>query len=238
VFDIDGTLIRWQLYHSMVDHLAKRGLLGKDSSDLIKQERMRWKRREHERSFDEYESFLVDQYRAHIKGLNYQEYLKAARVVTREYIEQCYTYTRDLVKSLKARDYTLLIISGSPEEMIRPLAKHYGFDHFVAAKFAVDSKKRFTGEIHTPVHDKKSAIEKLVDENGLSYKDSYAIGDTENDLPILKMVEHPIAFNPTKKLFQIAKSKGWKIVVERKNVVYQLSPKNNYYQLDEVDDGI
>jgi phosphoserine phosphatase len=28
VFDLDGTLVRWQLYHALVDRLAKKGYLG------------------------------------------------------------------------------------------------------------------------------------------------------------------------------------------------------------------
>jgi phosphoserine phosphatase len=36
------------------------------------------------------------------------------------------------------------------------------------------------------------------------------------------MVETPICFNPNKKLYEYAKRSGWKIVVERKDVIYDL----------------
>jgi len=35
-------------------------------------------------------------------------------------------------------------------------------------------------------------------------------------------VENPIAFNPDKKLKLRAEREGWKIVVERKDVIYQI----------------
>jgi len=35
------------------------------------------------------------------------------------------------------------------------------------------------------------------------------------------MVDKPIAFNPNSKLYRYAKRAGWKIVVERKDVIYK-----------------
>jgi phosphoserine phosphatase len=39
----------------------------------------------------------------------------------------------------------------------------------------------------------------------------------------LKLVEHPIAFNPNQNLKAAAEANGWKIVVEKKDVVYEIS---------------
>jgi len=36
------------------------------------------------------------------------------------------------------------------------------------------------------------------------------------------MVGHPVAFNPNYELAKHAKKKRWKIVVERKDVIYEL----------------
>ncbi len=40
---------------------------------------------------------------------------------------------------------------------------------------------------------------------------------------MLEFVENPIAFNPEDTLFEKAKEQGWKIVIERKNVTYELA---------------
>jgi len=56
----------------------------------------------------------------------------------------------------------------------------------------------------------------------LTLKGSVGVGDTESDIAFLKMVEKPICFNPNQKLYQYAKRAGWKIVVERKDVIYHL----------------
>ncbi|MBI2055454.1 MAG: hypothetical protein HYT42_01035 [Candidatus Sungbacteria bacterium] len=48
------------------------------------------------------------------------------------------------------------------------------------------------------------------------------MGDTESDVSFLKLVERPIAFNPSMKLYKYAKKRGWEVVVERKDVIYRL----------------
>jgi phosphoserine phosphatase len=53
-------------------------------------------------------------------------------------------------------------------------------------------------------------------------KGSYGIGDTESDVKFLEVVENPIAFNPNENLRKIAEKKGWRIVVEKKDVVYEI----------------
>jgi phosphoserine phosphatase len=64
-----------------------------------------------------------------------------------------------------------------------------------------------------------------------SWDKSIAVGDSESDIPLLSSVKNPIAFNPTKQLFNHAKENHWNIVVERKNVIYQLGPGSQNYTL-------
>jgi phosphoserine phosphatase len=55
------------------------------------------------------------------------------------------------------------------------------------------------------------------------WKHSVAVGDTEGDIEILKLVGRPIAFNPSGALAYYAQRHGWEIVVERKDVAYLIS---------------
>ena len=57
----------------------------------------------------------------------------------------------------------------------------------------------------------------------MTFEDSYGIGDTESDASLLELVENPIAFNPNENLKAIAEEKGWRIVVEKKDVIYDIS---------------
>jgi phosphoserine phosphatase len=54
---------------------------------------------------------------------------------------------------------------------------------------------------------------------------------------MLEMVDEPIAFNPEQHLFEHAKRKGWKIVVERKNMFYEMELSDGKYQLVKASAG-
>lgn len=228
-FDLDGTLIRWQLYHTVVDRLAALGYLGDTAAQDIRDARMRWKTRS--ASFKEYELVLLAAYESALKNVPIDEFENAVSLVVSEYKNQVYTYTRELLKDLQAQGYFTMAISGSHHEMVAEVAREYGFDDFMGTVY---SRKdgRFTGDMDSfPVADKAKALAQLVAKHSLTYDDSYAIGDSESDIPMLASVQNPIAFNPERGLFEKARAQKWKIIVERKNVVYQLLPGESEYTL-------
>lgn len=228
-FDLDGTLIRWQLYHTVVDRLAALGYLGDTAAQDIRDARMRWKTRS--TSFKEYELVLLGAYESALKNVPIDEFENAVGLVVSEYKNQVYTYTRELLKDLQAQGYFTMAISGSHHEMVAEVAREYGFDDFMGTVY---SRKdgRFTGDMDSfPVADKAKALAQLVEKHNLTYDDSYAIGDSESDIPMLASVQNPIAFNPERGLFEKARTQKWKIIVERKNVVYELLPLEEGYKL-------
>lgn len=230
VFDIDGTLLRWQLYHAVVNALAKNGHLGEGAYEQLRQARMVWKRREHHDAFKQYERHMVRAYDAALTDLPVATFQAAAKSVLEEYKDQVHVYTRDLVRRLKDEGYVLLAISGSHHEMVGELAQYYGFDDWIGSKYDVQDG-RYTGVKHVPSEDKKKHFLELVQAHGLELAGSIGVGDTISDAAFLDLVERPIAFNPDRKLFEYAKEKGWKIVVERKNVTYELARDGVNYRL-------
>lgn len=234
VFDIDGTLIRWQLYHAVVDKLARDGLLGNKAEQKLHDARMIWKRREHPEAFKSYEKELIKVYEAALPKLTSDQFDSAVSDVAKEYKTQVYTYTRGLATKLKNAGYVLIAISGSHKELVQHVAKQFGFDIWVGTEYK-RRDGRFTGDKIIGSHDKKATLKKLVNERGLLFKDSYAVGDSISDAPMLEAVERPIAFNPDRELLAEAKANGWPVVVERKNVVYKLEPKDGKYLLAQAD---
>jgi HAD superfamily hydrolase (TIGR01490 family) len=229
VFDIDGTLIRWQLYHAIADTLARRGHIKPASYVAMKNARMAWKKRTGG-SFKDYELQVIGVYEAVLKTLNFEQLDEAIDDVFEEYKDQVYTYTRDLITKLKVKEYSLFAISGSQTEIVAKIAEYYGFDDYVGTIYErLDDK--FTGSKIIGSRNKNSALDEMVKKHGVSYQKSMGIGDSYSDISMLKLVEHPIAFNPEESLFRHAKTNGWKIVVERKNVIYELNKIGDSYGL-------
>jgi HAD superfamily hydrolase (TIGR01490 family) len=230
VFDIDGTLIRWQLYHVLVDKLAGAGMLVADAKERLRASRMHWKRREHPDSFKAYERELINLYEEALQNVSTAAFDDLVLAVIDEYKDQTYAYSRQLLQDLKAQNYVLLIISGSHHELIEQIAKYYGFDDFIGTHYERRGTG-FSGEKQVASSDKRAALQTMVKKHGLTYKGSLAIGDSASDIPMLELVEKPIAFNPDRILFEEARKKGWKIVIERKNMVYELEAKDGTYRL-------
>lgn len=82
----------------------------------------------------------------------------------------------------------------------------------------------FTGKIleEHVIFNKSNVLRRAVEKEQLPLADSIGVGDTESDIPMLEAVENPICFNPNAKLYAHAKRRGWKVVVERKDVIYEL----------------
>ncbi len=230
VFDIDGTLIRWQLYHAVADALARLGYFDQEVFKNVRKARMQWKRRVHSESFKDYEQRLVSAYEALLGQLTVGQFQEAAKSVFEEYKDQAYTYTRSLISELKKQDYLLFAISNSQIEIVEKVASHYGFDDCIGAVYE-QKDGRFTGNVTMHLKDKDVVLQQLAAKHRAMWQGSVAVGDSANDISMLKLVDQPIAFNPESTLFAEAKKHNWQIVVERKNIIYKLKPIGGSYTL-------
>ncbi|MFI5270500.1 MAG: HAD family hydrolase [Candidatus Saccharimonadales bacterium] len=231
VFDIDGTLIRWQLYHALNDALARKKLIDEKGFNKVRKARMNWKRRSYELSYHDYEQQLISLFEQELAGLKVSDLENAAQEVFDEYKDQVYTFTRDLIANLKKKNYLIFAISASPNIIVEKLADYYRFDDFVASTYSA-MNGIYTGETNITIGKKAEILNNLIVKNQATKKGSVAVGDSEGDSAMLELVDKAIAFNPNKQLLDYSKDKHWDIVVERKNVIYKLSFVNGAYILE------
>lgn len=235
VFDIDGTIIRWQLYHALADELARMGHLDPIQFQKVREARMNWKQRQHQASFQDYEKTLINLVDVAITSIKVVDLQVACQTVLAEYKDQVYTYTRDLIRDLKSKKYLLFAISASQEEIVQMLADYYGFDDYGGSIYEVKDDY-FSGSKTVLKADlKPEYLKKLVAKHNAKWEGSIGAGDSESDIAMLSAVETPIAFNPTKELFEHAKANKWKIIIERKNMIYELEPMDGSYILAQAD---
>ncbi|HSM45635.1 MAG TPA: HAD-IB family hydrolase [Acidimicrobiia bacterium] len=107
----------------------------------------------------------------------------------------------------------VVVISASPEEIVRPLCKYLGIDDVIATRAAVDENGRYTGEIELYAYGagKAEAMRELAGREGIDLEASYAYSDSITDLPMLETVGHPVAVNPDAALRALAEERGWPI---------------------------
>lgn len=221
VFDIDGTIFRSSLLLELVEQLIAQKVFSKYAKAHYTESWDKW--RDREGSYSDFIMSVVTAYKSYIKGVRRSEVWRVAERVVESQKKRTYRFTRDLVKKLHSTHF-LLAISHSPYEVVAPFAKTLGFDKVYAQVYEVDSKVKFTGAVlyEDVILSKEKVLERALEHNDLSLKGSIGVGDTESDISFLKMVDHPIAFNPSSELYKTAKKNKWDIVVERKDVIYKL----------------
>ncbi|MGH7234499.1 MAG: HAD family hydrolase [Candidatus Saccharimonadales bacterium] len=236
VFDIDGTLIRWQLYHALADKLVKLGAIDAKAYQQVLTARRNWKSRRSSNSFSDYEAAMTRLVHHSLPGMEYDLFSKACSDVFSRYQDQVYTYTRDLITELRQQHYLIFALSGSPEELVSMVASYYNFDDFGGSVYSV-KEGYLSGRVKLMLRDNKpKTLASLIKKHAATSSGSMAVGDTTTDIGMLEMAERAIAFNPSKDLFDYATKSGWRVVVERKNMVYLLNYKNGNYILSPADD--
>jgi HAD superfamily hydrolase (TIGR01490 family) len=221
-FDIDGTVFRSSLLIELVDRLILRGVFPEDARRAYERAQEEWLDRKGE--YEPYIRKVVASFAKYSKGVPYGDVADAAGEVIEELKHRTYRYTRDLITDLKRRGYYLLAISHSPKFIVDGFAYELGFHKSYGTFYATGASGRFTGDIEDEhlIMNKANILKRAVEKEGLTLKGSVGAGDTESDISMLSLVEDPIAFNPNRALYRHASQKLWKIVVERKDVIYEL----------------
>lgn len=220
-FDIDGTVFRSSLALELVERLIEKGIFPLESRTLYENERVLWLDRKGD--YQAYVDKVVEVFKKQIKGASFEEVANAAGEIIEEKKNRVYRYTRDLIKDLKQKEYYLLAISHSPKFIADGFGYEAGFDKVYGFFFTSGPSGNFTGEVEDEdlIKNKSAILQRAVRKEGLTFEGSIGVGDTESDIPLLESVETAIAFNPNSVLYAHAKRRGWKIVVERKDVVYE-----------------
>ncbi len=222
IFDIDGTLFRWQLYHELVYALKDKGYFPPSVARQLDEAFLGWNTRR--TSFSDYEHTMLRLFTAHLRNVPPDAFEAVAKEVVRTSGHKIYRYTHELLKQLRAQDYFLLALSGSQQEIVDQFAELYGFDAWIGSLYERD-EQGFTGEFVRFVPSSKAQIiTAYAEEHGFDLADAIAIGDSGSDIGLLELVGHPIAFNPADELLAAAKQNGWQIVLERKNIAYIMQP--------------
>lgn len=226
IFDIDGTIFRKNLHFELINELSWMKIFPKTVRSELTAVYQGWLT--HEGTYEDYRKALVRLYSEHIKGCLEEDVLRASRIVVPFHARRTYLFAEALIKKLREENYHLLAISGSPSEVVEEYNNHYlKFDRAIGSVYAVNTEGRYTGiASFEPSRNKAEVVKNYITEQDLVLEGSYGVGDTESDSSFLKIVENPIAFNPNQNLKKVAEAEGWKIVIENKDVIYEIDPEH------------
>lgn len=118
-----------------------------------------------------------------------------------------------IIEEHRGKGRRVVVISASPEEVVRPLCRYLGISDVIATRAEIDEDGKYTGEIEFYAYGpgKAEAMQEMAEAEGIDLAASYAYSDSITDLPMLEVVGNPIVVNPDSVLAEIAAERGWQV---------------------------
>jgi HAD superfamily hydrolase (TIGR01490 family) len=210
IFDLDETLLSGDSDHEWGIFIVEKGLADKESY-----------LRENDRFYGEYKAGTLDIY-AWIRfvlrpliGMSRAELAKLHAEFMKLKIEAIILPKGlALLAEHRNRGDELLMISATNEVITAPIAQRLGVPNLIASgvQFVGDC---VNGEPEGEPSFREGKVLRLKEwmkGKGLNLKGSSFYSDSRNDIPLLELVENPVAVDPDDALRQLAQERGWKII--------------------------
>jgi HAD superfamily hydrolase (TIGR01490 family) len=124
---------------------------------------------------------------------------------------------RNLIAKHRRLAHLMVLTTATSRFLTEPVARDLGFEHFIATEPEVRDG-RFTGRVLGTPNMRDGKVERLLEwlaARGLKlsdFRESWFYSDSQNDLPLLSRVTHPVAVNPDEVLAAHARSNGWPLI--------------------------
>jgi HAD superfamily hydrolase (TIGR01490 family) len=210
IFDLDNTLLRGDSDHAWGQFLVDKEVVDGQSYH-----------RENERYYAEYQAGTLDIFaflsfalrpltrhdRATLEAWH-REFMaeRIAPMITGE--------ARALVDSHRRRGHTLLIITATNRFVTAPIARAFGIEHLLATE-PEERNGRYTGAVAGIPCFREGKVQRLrawLADTGHTLEGSWFYSDSHNDLPLLRLVDNPVAVNPDPALRQEAGARRWPVI--------------------------
>ena len=207
IFDLDGTLLNGDSDYTWGQFLVEKGLVDtqayKEANDTF---------------FQQYQSGTLDIHEylafslAPLKQFSRTELNHLHQTFMQEKVQpMMLEKAKDLLKSHKNQGHFLLMITATNQFVTGPISDALGMDHIIAPIPEV-IEGHYTGKIIGVPSFQEGKVTRLNEwlaETGHTMEGSYFYSDSRNDLPLLELVDHPIAVDADETLTKIAQDRGW-----------------------------
>ncbi|MGD9391475.1 MAG: HAD family hydrolase [Chromatiales bacterium] len=210
IFDLDNTLLSGDSDYLWGEFLCER--------NIVDSVRYREKNRQF---FEAYESGTLDimeflEFSLEPLSRNDPKYLARWHAeFMAEKIEPLITdKARQLVEKHRDKGDTLLIVTATNSFVTRPIASRFGIENLIATDPEI-AAGRYTGRVTGEPSFREGKVSRLkqwLSNNDETLDGSTFYSDSHNDLPLLELVDSPVAVDPDEILRNEAETRGWPII--------------------------
>jgi HAD superfamily hydrolase (TIGR01490 family) len=211
-FDLDRTLMEGSSAFQFGRAAYKAGLMSRRQlmSDAWANVRFRLRG-----STDEDTHALRDRISVSLAGTRVRDMARLGPDVLARILPRIYPQVLALAYEHQDAGRRVYIATAASQELASVLAQVLALDGGIGSQFSAVSEGVYTGEptgLFIYGAGKAQAIEQLAAREGIDLSASYAYSDSESDLPMLRLVGHPVVVNPDAELQRIAREEGWEVL--------------------------
>ena len=214
LFDLDHTLLPLDSDYQWADFLARTGRAGDPAEAQRQNEELMERYNRGELTAEQSAEFMLGLLaRATLPDLALWHEVFMAEVIRPAIRENAI----ELVQQHTTGGDLCAVVTATNDFVTAPIARAFGIPHLIAT-VAEMREGRYTGRIEGVPSFQAGKIVRVdawLDGMGLTrddFEETWFYSDSPNDLPLLEVVSHPVATNPSPKLREIAQSRGWQIL--------------------------
>jgi HAD superfamily hydrolase (TIGR01490 family) len=214
LFDLDHTLLPLDSDHQWAEYLAKSGRAGDPAEAMRRNEELMDRYNAGDLTAEQAAEFMLGLLAAHPPHLLAAWHEDFMRHVIRPAMTDAAV---ELVRRhLQAGDLCAMV-TATNSFVTAPIARAFGV-HTLIATDPEYIAGRYTGKIAGTPSFKHGKVLRVndwlagMDKSLKDFETSYFYSDSINDLPLLEVVTHPIATNPSASLLKIAEQRNWPVL--------------------------
>ncbi len=207
IFDLDKTLLTGDSDHAWGEFLVERNLV---DGEHYARENDRFYRAYHNGTLDihDYLAFALRPLAQHDRAALEQW---RAQFLQCKVLPMIKPGARELIAKHRRAGDTLVIATSTNDFITEPIAAELGVDNLIASEAEVVNG-RFTGRVLGTPSYRMGKVERLrawMAQHEETLVGSWCYSDSHNDIPLLEVVDHPVAVDPDDVLREHAESRGW-----------------------------
>ena len=210
IFDLDNTLLSGDSDYLWGQYLAEIGVVDAHSYETTNR-----------RFYEEYQqgrldiyAFLAFSMRPLAENASEDLLRWRARFIEQKILPLIGRAARELVEDHRRAGDTLLIVTATNSFVTSPIAELFDIPNLIGTDPEVQDG-RFTGRVAGIPSFREGKVARLqgwLKDTGLTLHGSTFYSDSHNDLPLLELVDHPVAVDPDDTLRKYAQAAGWPII--------------------------
>ena len=211
-FDLDRTLMEGSSAFQFGRAAFKAGLISRRQLVTDAWANIRFRLRG---STDEGTHALRDRISESLKGARVRDLQRLGPDVLVRVLPRIYPEVLALAYEHQDEGRRVYIATAASNELAEALARVLALDGGIGSEFSAVRDGVYTGEptgLFIYGVGKAEAISRLAARERIDLDSSYAYSDSSSDLPMLRLVGHPVAVNPDPELRRIAREEGWEVL--------------------------